>query len=184
MPVLENQAFVFTDSGRPGPRARTLKEFIGLLAALPAGRIHGHLKQHDFSRWLGDVFRDNSLAGHVHRLEGRLERRMPRTSPPTSRKRFERDTIPRRSARPAPRPASNVSRASYAVTSSIGRGAVIPLSAASISWRSASRASTAPGRHRRSRESPAGVRACRARAAARTWRFAIVPRVTFMLSSA
>jgi hypothetical protein len=73
MPVLENQAFVFTDNGRPGPRARTLKEFIGLLAMLPAERIHGHLRQHDFSRWLGDVFRDNSLAGRVHTLEGRLE---------------------------------------------------------------------------------------------------------------
>jgi hypothetical protein len=73
MPVLENQAFVFTDSGRPGPRARTLKEYIGLIAALPAERIHWHLGRHDFSRWLGDVFRDNALAGHVRRLEGRLE---------------------------------------------------------------------------------------------------------------
>jgi hypothetical protein len=73
MPVLENQAFVFTDKGRPGPRARTLKEFIGLLAALPAERIQGHLRQHDFSRWLADVFRDNALAGHIRMLEGRQE---------------------------------------------------------------------------------------------------------------
>jgi hypothetical protein len=72
MPVLEAQAFVFTEDGQGGPRARTLKEFMGLLAALPVERVQGHLERHDFSRWLNEVFRDNPLASHVHMLEDRI----------------------------------------------------------------------------------------------------------------
>jgi hypothetical protein len=72
MPVLDDQAFVFTDNGRPGPRVHTLKEFMGLLASFPPERIHAHLQRHDFSRWLADVFRDNPLARHVRVLEGRV----------------------------------------------------------------------------------------------------------------
>jgi hypothetical protein len=72
MPVLEAQAFVFTDNGRQGPRARTLKDFVGLLAALPPERLHAHLARHDFSRWLADVFRDHPLAAHVRDLEARI----------------------------------------------------------------------------------------------------------------
>ena len=71
MPVLDEQAFVFTDNGRQGPRAHTLKEFMGLLSAFPPERIRGHLARHDFSRWLADVFRDHPLAGHVRELERR-----------------------------------------------------------------------------------------------------------------
>ena len=56
--------------GRHGPRAHTLKEFMGLLAALPSDRIRAHLLRHDFSRWLADVFRDNPLAAHVREIEG------------------------------------------------------------------------------------------------------------------
>ncbi|HMF98772.1 MAG TPA: HAD hydrolase family protein [Vicinamibacterales bacterium] len=69
MPVAESQAFVFTNDGRPGPRARTLKEFIGFLAAMPAERLGGHLRRHDFSRWVEDVFRDRALAGHLRKVE-------------------------------------------------------------------------------------------------------------------
>jgi hydroxymethylpyrimidine pyrophosphatase-like HAD family hydrolase len=69
MPVVDHQAFVFTDNGRQGPRAHTLKEFMGLLAALPSDRIRAHLQRHDFSRWLADVFRDNPLAAHVRDIE-------------------------------------------------------------------------------------------------------------------
>jgi hypothetical protein len=72
MPVLEHQAFVFTDTGRTGPRARTLKEFMGLLAALPESQIAAHLRRHDFSRWFHDVFRDAPLAVHLRALEDRL----------------------------------------------------------------------------------------------------------------
>jgi hypothetical protein len=78
MPVLESQAFVFTADGREGARARTLKEFIGLLAVLPAERLAGHLKRHDFSRWIEGVFRDRPLATHLHRIETRIESDDPR----------------------------------------------------------------------------------------------------------
>ena len=71
MPVLDTQAFVFTDGGRSGPRAHTLKELMGLLAALPAAQIQAHLARHDFSRWLNDVFRDHGLGAHVRVLEMR-----------------------------------------------------------------------------------------------------------------
>ena len=73
MPVLDSQAFVFTNDGRPGPHARTLKEFMGLLAALPADPIEEHLKRHDFSRWLDNVFRDNALGSHVRTIEDRVD---------------------------------------------------------------------------------------------------------------
>lgn len=71
MPVLDQHAFVFTDDRSHGPRAHTLKEFTGLLTALPSDRIRAHLQRHDFSSWLADVFRDNPLASHVRALEGR-----------------------------------------------------------------------------------------------------------------
>ena len=69
MPVLEGQAFVFTDGGRAGPRARSLKEFMGLLAALPAAQIQAHLARHDFSRWIDDVFRDHGLGMQLRAIE-------------------------------------------------------------------------------------------------------------------
>jgi hypothetical protein len=72
MPVLDHHAFVFTDDGHPGPRARTLKEFMGLLASLPKRQIEGHLRRHDISRWMTDVFRDAPLAAHVRTLEDRV----------------------------------------------------------------------------------------------------------------
>lgn len=71
MPVLNQHAFVFSDHGTRGPTAHTLKEFTGLLAALPSERIRGHFQRHDFSRWLADVFRDHPLASRVRELEER-----------------------------------------------------------------------------------------------------------------
>jgi hydroxymethylpyrimidine pyrophosphatase-like HAD family hydrolase len=73
MPVTDSQAFVFTGDGRAGTRVRTLKEFTGLLAALPGDRLVGHLRRHDFSRWISGVFRDRSLASHVRKLEKRID---------------------------------------------------------------------------------------------------------------
>jgi hypothetical protein len=73
MPVLDGQAFVFTDEGRAGPRARTLKEFMGLLAALPPAQIRAHLARRDFSRWLDEVFRDHGLGVHVRAIEERAD---------------------------------------------------------------------------------------------------------------
>jgi hydroxymethylpyrimidine pyrophosphatase-like HAD family hydrolase len=72
MPVLDTQAFVFTDGGRAGPRAHTLKELMGLLAALPPHQIQAHFQRHDFSRWLDEVFRDLRLGAHVRALESRV----------------------------------------------------------------------------------------------------------------
>lgn len=71
MPVIDTQAFVFAQDGRAGPHARTLKEFMGLLAALPNGHLEGHLRRHDFSRWLREVFRDTPLASRVRTIEER-----------------------------------------------------------------------------------------------------------------
>jgi len=73
MPVADPQAFVFSSDGRPVSRARTLKEFVGLMAALPAKVLEGHLLRHDFSRWIGDVFRDGPLAARVRGLETGIE---------------------------------------------------------------------------------------------------------------
>src|SRR6185295_8643593 len=73
MPVLDSQAFVFTGDGHAGARARTLKEFIGLLATLPPDRITGHLRRHDFSRWIAGVFRDPALASRLHDVEDRVQ---------------------------------------------------------------------------------------------------------------
>ena len=78
MPVLDSQAFVFTGNGRPGARARTLKEFTGLLTALPSDRLVGHLRRHDFSRWIDGVFRDRPLAIHPPRVEARVDADDPR----------------------------------------------------------------------------------------------------------
>lgn len=78
MPVLDAQAFVFTGNGRPGAHARTLKEFTGLLAALPADRLVGHLRRHDCSNWIEGVFRDRPLASHLRNVEKRAESDDPR----------------------------------------------------------------------------------------------------------
>ena len=73
MPVPDAQAFVFSVSGRPMSRARTLKEFVGLIAALPEGVLQGHLERHDFSRWIADVFRDAALAARIRGFESRVD---------------------------------------------------------------------------------------------------------------
>lgn len=78
MPVVDEQAFVFNENGRPGVRARTLKEFTGLLAMLPAERLAGHMHRHDFSRWIDDVFRDHPLAVRLRTVEDRLTSDTPR----------------------------------------------------------------------------------------------------------
>jgi hypothetical protein len=60
---------VFSTGGRPGARALTLKAFTGLLLTLPGDSLEGHVRRHDFSCWLDDVFRDHPLAAHVRRIE-------------------------------------------------------------------------------------------------------------------
>lgn len=72
MPVPEDQAFVFSD-GR-GPRAATLKSLVESLSTLPGPRVEGHLRRHDFSRWIEDIFRDRTLAARVRTLEANIGR--------------------------------------------------------------------------------------------------------------
>jgi hydroxymethylpyrimidine pyrophosphatase-like HAD family hydrolase len=94
MPVTDTQAFVFSSDGRPVSRARTLKEFVGLMAALPVTILEGHLQRHDFSRWIGDVFRDGPLAARVRGLETAIESEpaadLAATIAQTIRARYER----------------------------------------------------------------------------------------------
>jgi hydroxymethylpyrimidine pyrophosphatase-like HAD family hydrolase len=78
MPVSDAQAFVFWVGNVPGPRARTLKSFTGLLRVLPNEAIGGHMRRHDFSRWINDVFRDGGLATRVHGLESHASATPPR----------------------------------------------------------------------------------------------------------
>ena len=78
MPVGEAQAFVFSGGGALGPRVRSFREMVGLLATESAARLRGHCERHDFSRWVRDVFRDGLLAARLHEIEGRVRDQDPR----------------------------------------------------------------------------------------------------------
>ena len=70
VPMLEHHAFVFTCNGNPlGGSARTLKEFVMMLARLPLASIDGHARNSDFSRWIADVFGDQPLAVELRKVE-------------------------------------------------------------------------------------------------------------------
>lgn len=72
VPVPANRAFVFTERGAPvGMRAETLNQLISGLAAAGRETIDGHLRRHDFSTWLTDVFGDHVLGAEVRGLENR-----------------------------------------------------------------------------------------------------------------
>ena len=71
----EHHAFVFTCNRRPiGRSARTLKEFVMLMAQLPAASIEGHARNSDFSRWIADVFGDQPLAADLRQVERHYRR--------------------------------------------------------------------------------------------------------------
>jgi len=66
------QEFVFTDNGKTiGPPARSLKEFVSLLARTPVESLAEHARRGDFSRWIANVFHDNRLASDVRKIEQR-----------------------------------------------------------------------------------------------------------------
>jgi hypothetical protein len=68
LPVASWQSFVF--SRAPGqPAALSLAGFSTILGQLELGSIDHHLRHHDFSRWLGDVFGDRTLARDVAEVE-------------------------------------------------------------------------------------------------------------------
>ena len=74
VPVSPGSAFVFTWGGVPtGQQARTLAEFVAMASACSPEVLQEHLRRHDFSRWIGEVFRDPSLASQVRRLEARRD---------------------------------------------------------------------------------------------------------------
>jgi hydroxymethylpyrimidine pyrophosphatase-like HAD family hydrolase len=73
MPVSESHAFVFMVNGQPGSRARSLKDLVVLLTALPETQLAPHLERHDISRWIEQVFRDCPLATHVRGIETRAD---------------------------------------------------------------------------------------------------------------
>lgn len=70
VPLPEQESFVFTRNGVPtGRSARTIKEFVAVLADTPAEALEGHLQKSDFSRWIKNVFRDTVLASQIREIE-------------------------------------------------------------------------------------------------------------------
>ncbi len=70
IPVSESRAFVFWRGGSPtGQRARTLREFVGVIERSPAKDLDGHFRRKDFSRWITGVFGDYRLGNAMSDLE-------------------------------------------------------------------------------------------------------------------
>ncbi|MGC1637225.1 MAG: HAD hydrolase family protein, partial [Candidatus Acidiferrales bacterium] len=66
--LIEPLGFAFTDHGRPlGPPVRT--EFVTALKTSPMAALEGHVHRGDFSRWIGDVFHDPTLAADIRKVE-------------------------------------------------------------------------------------------------------------------
>ena len=64
------RSFLFWRDGLPaGRRARTLREFVGVVEQAPAAGLDGHLRRDDFSSWIANVFGGYPLANTVKRLE-------------------------------------------------------------------------------------------------------------------
>jgi len=81
VPVAEHRSFIFSTNGpSSGQRARTLREFVSMLERAPVTLVEGYLRRGDFSRWIGEVFGDYSLAAELRALE---ERHRAAVSPDT-----------------------------------------------------------------------------------------------------
>ena len=74
VPIPLEKEFVFTHHGVPtGQRAKSLAEFISMVSTCSTAVLKDHMRRHDFSNWIGEVFRDDSLASRVRQLEMRRD---------------------------------------------------------------------------------------------------------------
>lgn len=82
VPVPEARAFVFWKDGTPtGQRATTLHEFVSVVEQSAPAVIDGHMRRHDFSRWIADVFGDYPLSKTLCQIEDdRRANRLPDAS--------------------------------------------------------------------------------------------------------
>lgn len=71
VPIADHHAFVFTGNGSAGRKVKTLGQFAEVLTGLPPSAVEGHLKRNDFSRWIGQVYGDHSLALRIRECEER-----------------------------------------------------------------------------------------------------------------
>jgi hypothetical protein len=70
VPLPIETEFVFTHHGVPtGQRAKSLAEFISMVSNCSTAVLKDHMRRHDFSNWIGEIFRDNYLASQVRQLE-------------------------------------------------------------------------------------------------------------------
>jgi hydroxymethylpyrimidine pyrophosphatase-like HAD family hydrolase len=71
VPVCYEHEFVFTQAGRPTERrARSVRDLLSTLPALPDDVVQGHLARGDFRRWIEEVFGDSELGAAILPLEG------------------------------------------------------------------------------------------------------------------
>ena len=74
IPLAGGEGFVFTDNGKAiGPPARSLRQFVMLLASIPTSSLRGHAQRRDFSRWIANVFHDHQLASNIRKVERRYQ---------------------------------------------------------------------------------------------------------------
>jgi hydroxymethylpyrimidine pyrophosphatase-like HAD family hydrolase len=68
--VSSGDAFVFTRDGRPiGRDARTIRDLLSALPALPHDVVRSHLTRGDFRRWIEEIFGDGELGAAIRLLE-------------------------------------------------------------------------------------------------------------------
>jgi hydroxymethylpyrimidine pyrophosphatase-like HAD family hydrolase len=73
-PVYVAHEFVFTQGGHPtGERARTIRDLVSVLPALPDDVVRGHLARGDFRHWIEEVFGDRELGAAILHLEHRTD---------------------------------------------------------------------------------------------------------------
>ncbi|HNP52080.1 MAG TPA: DUF87 domain-containing protein [Nitrosomonas nitrosa] len=70
IPVAAESEFVFTDNGRSLEESSgTLRELIESVERVSTHVVEAHLRRHDFSSWIANLFSDHELANTVRKLE-------------------------------------------------------------------------------------------------------------------